>query len=330
MAARVTMRDVAKLAEVSVATVSAVINEGKYVSPALRQRVEQAIEQLGYRPNLLARGLRVEETKTIGMVFTNTTSPIWPPLVRGAYGVAEQAGFDTFLVTTDEDAEREKRALDNLLSKRVDGLVIAPAISRHYEHIRRISLSLPVITIERKVPGVEAVVTDNQEASFQAVGHLVDHGYRRIGLVTIPLLGANAADRVEGYRRALMEHGLYDPDLVREADFAGEKAFDLSLNLLSGTDVDAVFTTSESTAIGVLRAAARLGRRIPDDLAVFGYDDVPWMEVLASPLSTIRQPAHEVAELATELLMEHLHGREPDDTTHVLKSTLVIRSSCGC
>ena len=330
MAGRVTMRDVAKLADVSVATVSAVVNEGKYVSPALRQRVEQAIEQLGYRRNLLARGLRVEETKTIGLVFTNVTSPIWPLLVRAAYGVAEQAGFDTFLVTTDEDVERERRALDNLLSKRVDGLVIAPAFSRNYEHIRRISLSVPVIIIERDVPGVEGVVTDNRAVSFRAVSHLVEHGYRRIGLVTIPLLGANAADRVEGYRRALLEHGLYDPNLVREVDFAGEQAFDLSLNLLSETDVDAVFTTSESTAIGVLRAAAKLGRRIPDDLAVFGYDDVPWMEVVASPLSTIRQPAQDVATLAMQLLLERLQGRESASTTHVVESSLIIRHSCGC
>jgi len=327
---RVTIRDVAKLADVSVATVSAVINKNKYVSPALIQRVEQAVERLGYRPDLLARGLKVRETKTLGLVFTNTTSPIWPPVVRAAQRVAEKAGFDTFLVTTDEDVDREKRSLNSLLSKRVDGIVIAPAFSQYYEHIREISLSVPVVAIERRVPGVECVLTNNREISYQAVSHLVEHGYQRIGLVTIPVLGANAADRVEGYRRALLENGLYSPNLIREVDFAGDTAFDLSLDLLSSTDVDAIFTTSQSTAMGALRAARQLGRDIPDDLALFGYDDVPWMEVVACPLSTVRQPAPEMARLATEFLLKNLEGRESDDTAHVLESTLVIRHSCGC
>lgn len=330
MTNRVTIRDVAKLADVSVATVSAVINKNKYVSPTLRLRVEQAIERLDYRPDLLARGLKIRETKTIGLVFTNTTSPIWPPVVRAAQRVAEQADFDTFLVTTDENAEREKRSLHSLLSKRVDGIVIAPAFSQYYEHVREISLSVPVVAIERRVPGIECVLTNNMDISYQAVSHLVEHGYQRIGLVTIPVLGANAADRVEGYRRALQENGLYNPSLIREVDFAGDTAFDLSLDLLSSIEVDAIFTTSQSTAMGALRAARQMGRRIPDDLALFGYDDVPWMEVVACPLSTTRQPAPEMAELATELLLKDLEGREPENTAHILESSLVIRNSCGC
>lgn len=328
---RVTIRDVADLADVSVATVSAVINKNKYVSPELKRRVERAIDQLGYRRDLVARSLRIKETKTIGLIFTNITSPIWPPLVRAAQKVAQQAGFDTFLVTTDEDVAREKMSLNSLLAKRVDGILITPAFSEGYEHIREASLSVPVIAIERKVPGVECVITNNQEVTRQAIRHLIDHGYQRIGMVTIPLLGSNLAERVGGYRRTLQEHGLYDPGLVREADFAGDTAFSLALDLISNTDVDAIFTTSQSTAMGALRAARQLGRRIPDDLALFGYDEVPWMEVVPSPLSTIRQPAQEMARLATELLLERLEGHDPLGVpVHMLESSLVIRRSCGC
>ncbi|NIV33830.1 MAG: substrate-binding domain-containing protein [Anaerolineae bacterium] len=328
---RVTIRDVAELADVSVATVSAVINRNKYVSPELKRRVERAIDQLGYRRDLVARSLRIKETKTIGLIFTNITSPIWPPLVRAAQKVAQQAGFDTFLVTTDEDGEREKTSLSSLLAKQVDGILITPASSEGYEHIREASRSIPIIAIERKVPGVECVITNNGEITRQAVNHLIDHGYERIGLVTIPLLGSNIGERIEGYRRTLREHDLYDPDLVREADFVGDTAFDLALDLISIKGVDAIFTTSQSTAMGVLRAANQLGCRVPDDLALFGYDDVPWMEVVASPLSTIRQPAQEMATLATELLLERLEGREPSGAAmHMLESSLVIRCSCGC
>lgn len=331
MANRVTIREVAQLADVSVATVSAVINKNKFVSPELSERVARAIEQLSYKPNLVARSLKMAETKTIGLVFTNITSPIWPPLVRTAQRVTQQAGFDTFLVTTDEDVEREKMSLQSLLSKRVDGLLIAPAVSEDYEHIQEAACTLPVVVIERRVPGVECFVTNNEQISYQAVSHLIQHGRRRIGVVTIPIRAWNTAERIAGYRRALEEHGLYDPELIREVDFVGDTAFALTLELLAATDVDALFTTSQSTAMGALRAANQLGRRVPQDLALFGYDDVPWMEVVASPLSTTRQPIEEIATRATRRLLTCLEtGSNDSDAVNLVESTLVLRHSCGC
>lgn len=330
MAKRVTIRDVAQLAGVSTATVSAVINESKYVSPELDQRVRQAVDQLGYKTNWLARSLKVNETKTIGLVFTNITSPVVSAIVRAAYRMAEQAGFDTFLVATDEDTKREKTSLQSLLAKRVDGVVITPAFAQEYGHILQANKAVPVIVMERKVPGIECVTTNNEEVSYQAVHHLIEHGRRRIGLVTIPILGSNIDERISGYRRALDEYGLYDPELVREADFVGQAAFARSFDLMSRTDVDAIFTTSQSTVIGTLRAMRQLGKRIPGDLALFGYDDVPWMQVISSPLSTIRQPAEELAELAIKRLLECLRSNERSETIHVLESSLIIRQSCGC
>jgi DNA-binding LacI/PurR family transcriptional regulator len=331
MSNRVTIRDVARLADVSVATVSAVINKNKFVSDPLAERVMQAIAQLNYKPNLVARSLKMQETKTIGLIFTNTTSPIWPPLVRTAQQVTQQAGFDTFLVTTDEDVEREKMSLHSLLSKRIDGLLIAPAVSDSYEHIQEAALTLPVIAIERCVPGVESFITNNEIVSYQAVKHLIGHGYKRIGLVTIPVRASNTAERINGYSRALREHGLYDPVLIREVDFVGNTAFALALDLLTTTTVDAIFSTSQSTAMGALRAANHLGRRIPQDLALFGYDDVPWMEVVVAPLSTVCQPIEKIATLATQRLSECLEdGSRGSDAVHVVESGLVLRHSCGC
>ena len=325
-----TIRDVAKMANVSVATVSAVVNMNKYVSPELKSRIEKAIVQLNYKPNLVARSLKMQETQTIGLIFPNITSPIWPPLVRSVQKVTQQAGFDIFLVTTDEEVEREKTSVQNFLAKRVDGILITPAFANEYKHIREASAVVPVVVIERIVPGIASVITNDEEISYQAVKHLIGHGHRRIGLVTIPIQASNTAGRVAGYRRATDEQDCYDPTLIREVDVIGKNAFDLAVDLLINTDIDAVFTTSQSTALGVLRAANKLGRRIPDDLALFGYDDVPWMEAIVSPLSTIRQPTGEVAQLATKFLLECLEGIEPCDRTYTVDSSLVIRRSCGC
>jgi len=325
-----TIRDVAALADVSVATVSAVINDSRYVSPELTERVESAVERLSYKPDSVARSLSTGETKSIALVFSNAHSPIWPPLVRGAQRVAQEAGFDTFLITTDENFEVEKRSLDTLLSKRVDGVIVAPAFTESYEHLQDTNRNVPVIAIERSVPGIESVVTDNEEISFRAVNHLIDHGYKRIGLVTIPLQGINAAYRFDGYRRALLENDLYDPDLVRETDFAGRTSVEHSLELILEANVDAIFATSESTTIGVLQSARQVGRRIPDDLALFGYDEVAWMDVAVPPLSTVCQPSSQMSTLATRLLLERIKGREPSDKVHILESNLIIRQSCGC
>jgi LacI family transcriptional regulator len=174
------------------------------------------------------------------------------------------------------------------------------------------------------------VVTNDEAVSYQAVKHLIDHGRRKIGLVTIPVQASNTADRVAGYRRALEEYNCYNPTLIREVDVIGHNAFDLALDLLANTDIDAMFTTSQSTALGVLRAANRLGRRIPDDLALYGYDDVPWMEAVASPLSTICQPVERMAQLATQILLECIEGTKPCNGIYTVESSLVIRNSCGC
>jgi len=325
------MREVAKLAGVSTATVSAVINQNKYVSPELRRRVEQAVDRLGYRPNLVARSLKLNETRTIGLVFTNITSPIWPPLVRTAQDMAERAGFDTVLITTDEDVERERVSIQSLLSKRVDGIVISPACAESHSHVLQASEIVPVVIFERKIHGLENVITNNEEISYQAVSHLIDHGRQRIGMVTIPVLGSNIAERNAGYRRALRENGLYDPTLVRETDFIGESALQLTLDLLQHSDIDAIFTTSQSTAMGAYRAIRQLARRIPDDMILYGYDDVPWMTVVDSPISTIRQPVEEMIRLAMRLLLDCLEeGRELTGAVHTVASSLVIRNSCGC
>lgn len=327
---QVTMRDVAKLADVSVATVSAVLNSNKYVSPELKRRVDKAIGQLGYRPNLVARSLKRNQTNAIGLIFTNITSAIWPPLVRTVQHIARAQGYDTFLVDTEEDPEIQKQAIYTLLSKQVDGILIGPTPSANLAYLAEAAARVPMIAVDRPVTWAEWVITNNEEVAFDAAGHLLGHGCQRIGIIATQLAGANTAARVAGYRRALEVQGRFDPRLIKEVDYLASSAFDLACDLLQAGNVDALMTTSQSTSIAALRAANALGRRIPEDLALFCYDDAPWMEAVQPTLSTVRQPIEAMAKLATERLLSRIRGGDRDGAQHVIPSSLIIRHSCGC
>jgi LacI family transcriptional regulator len=330
MPERVTIKDVAKLANVSVATVSAVLNGNKYVSPELIRRVERAIKDLDYRPNLIARSLKLNSTNVIGLIFTNITSAIWPPLVRSVQQYSQNHSFDTVLSVTNENMEMEKRALETMLARQVDGILISPAAGNEHGHIHEAAKHVPLIAIDRLVPDIESVTMDNEGAAYMATNHLIEHRRRRIGIISLPTTSSNSAARLMGYRRALEEHGLFDPALVREMDFFGQDAFDLAIDLLRTGHVDALLTTSQSTSIAALRAVNALGLRIPEEVALFCYDDAPWMEAVKPALSTVRQPIEDVAQLACDLLFGRLRGSAPTTENHILACHLILRESCGC
>jgi LacI family transcriptional regulator len=326
-----TILDVTRLAGVSASTVSTVLNnKDKYVSPELKRRVLDAVRKLNYRPNLVARSLKLEETKSIGLIFPNIISPVMPPLVHTVQKLSQEAGFDTFVAITDEDPDKERAAINGMLAKRVDGLVICPVMRANNDILRYADSMVPVVLIERHTPEMDCVVTNNLTTSYRAVAHLVAHGRKHIALVTMKSFGTNTHERNEGYARALNEVGLFDETLIRETDFAGLAAIELTKELLAGLTVDAVFATSQSISLGAFIAIKQMGRKIPDDVALFGYDDVPWMEAVSPALSTTRQPIAAIAARACEILFERLAGKPADQKMTVINSELVIRQSCGC
>lgn len=326
----VTIWDVATLAQTSTATVSAVVTGNRYVSDQLKQRVEESIRALDYRPNLIARSLKSSKTKTIGLIFMNALSPFWPRLVRTVQKITSDLGYDTVLVNTDENVEREKISLWSLVSKRVDGIIIARTISDDFKHISDAAEVVPLVAVDRQVPGINSVTLDNKDIYYKATTHLIQHGHCKIGLVTIPLKGPSTVNRFIGYKKALDEIGSYDPSLVREVDSMGEKAKHEATDLLISMDVDAVIATSESTTVGILQAAKELRRKIPENLAVIGFDDLQWMEVFVPSISTIHQPVSVVGKLATNILLQSISGKQERIVNHVVKSSLIIRNSCGC
>jgi LacI family transcriptional regulator len=328
---RVTITDVARLAGVSVATASVVINnKDKYVAPRLRRQVLEAVELLNYQPNLVARSLKVKETRTIGLILTNIISPVTPPSVRLVQKYAREQGFDTLLAVTEEDVSLEMSIVENMLSKRVDGLILCPADSSAVEHLRYAASLIPVVTIEREVAGTCSVVADNEVISRQVAEHLLGHGRRRIGLIHMPLQGSNTQQRYAGFRRALVEHGCFDPALFCETDFVGSSAYDLACTLIAEGRVDGLMATSQSITMGIFRACRSLGVAIPQDVAIFGYDDVPWMEMTTPSISTTQQPIAQIARRACEILFAALAGEPAAPHVETIGSRLLLRHSCGC
>ena len=328
---RATIIDVAKLAEVSISTVSVVVNnKDKYISPELRKKVEDAVEALNYQPNLVARSLKLQQTKSIGLIVTNITSPVIPPLVRTVQKIAQQKGFDTFIVSSEENAKVQNDALRSMLSKRVDGLILCPTVSDDYDLVQNAISSIPVVAIERQLQKTNSIFTNNKESAYKIASHLIGHGYKRIGMIAMQVFGSNTRDRIDGYQQALLEHQMLYPNMIRETDYVGLSALKAAVDLIKTQRVDAIMTASQSITLGTYKAIMSLGLKIPDEVAIFGYDDLPWMEAVNPKISTTHQPIEEIATKACEILFSTLEDGNKNIDSYCIDTHLIFRESCGC
>ncbi len=326
--------DVARLAGVSRATVSAVVNGNKYVSDDLRERVERAIAQLGYRPDGIARSLKSSRTATIGLVIPSIESHFWAPVVRGAEAVLAESGYRLVLANTDEEGDRAQAALEALLDHRVDGILIAPPAGsqrRHYDAY--LASGRPLVCIERTVPGVESdyVGVDGRAGGHAAATHLLNLGRSRLAVLTLPLDVSASRERVQGVREALQErHMTLDDEQVAVGMSEGE-GFAAAQQLLQREPrPDALIVAGLRMTIGAFAAVREAGLRIPEDVALIGYDETPWASVLTPPLTVVRQPARELGRIAAEMLLRRLReGAEEGPQSVVLQPELLVRGSCG-
>ncbi len=331
-----TIIDVAKLAGVSVSTVSVVMNnKDKYVAPELREKVLHAIAQLNYSPNFIARSLKSNATNTIGLILTNITSPVTPAMVRTVQRMASEQQIDTLIVSTEENDQIEINAINNLISKRVDGLIICPVLSKSYDHLNFLKkeTDIPIVCIERTLPPqleIASVTTNNYEISKEAATHLIQHDKKRIGMIALPKYGSNTIDRIRGFEDALKENNLYNPELIRETDYMGSDAFNTAHQLIEEQKIDAIFCISQSITLGVYKAAAYYHYKIPEEIAIIGYDTVDWMEVTPVKISTIQQPLIKIAQTAINLLFMMKQNPSMTVKHYTIPSELIIRQSCGC
>jgi LacI family transcriptional regulator len=329
------IRTVAERAGVSTASVSRYLN-GKGVSAAAEKRILAAVKELGYAPSRVARGLKLSQTLTIGMVIPDITNPFFPALVRGVEDTAGEAGFALTLMNAREDEDREWECLRALQAQRCDGalLIMAPIGPNHAARRQQLQeLKLPVVFLDRS-PDFDAdvVTTDNRASALEAVRHLLRLGHAKIGLLTPRADISVHRERVEGYRRALAEAGLVPrTDYQVQAATTEADGYSATSRLLATDDrPTAIFATSNGLTIGAMAAIEAHGLSCPEDISVVGYDSHAWQEVFRPRLTVIAQPAYQMGARAAELLISRIRERTPGPPERiVLPFTLVVRESCG-
>lgn len=336
---RPTSFEVAKLAGVSRTTVSFVLNNNNKmsISAATKQRVLEAARELGYVPDVAGRNLASGRTRTLGLFICHAehlrVDAFIPQALYGIHQVSREHGFRV-IVEAVEDPRRPDAYADLVRAKQVDGLVVLNPRKDDKQLQALILEDYPLVILGASELAQASTISthDNSAAARQATGHLLSLGHTRVAHITYGDLEYQGVDeRFQGYRQALEAAGLpFDPALVREGDFSAESGFAAMTSLLeAGKSFSALFASNDTVALGAMAALRARGLRIPEDVAVVGYDDIPLAPYAAPPLTTVRSPALEHGRLAAEMLIQLIHGEPVDRANVTLDMKLIVRSSCG-
>lgn len=327
-----TIKDVAKEAGVSVATVSRTFSGAQHVSDQVRERVEVVAERLRYRPNALARSLRVERTRTLGLVIPNVRNPFFTQVARTVEDRARERGYSLVFGNTDEDPEREAEYLNVLLDKRVDGLIISPAraASPHLDNV--MGSGVPVVFLDRYVRGVDAPVVraDGRRAVDELVEHFVGLGHERLAIISGPPETVPGAERLDAFLLGARERGVpVAGERVKIGDFRRRSGMRMMRELLElSKPPTAVFAANNLMALGALQTLKQAGKRLPDDISFASFDDVSWFELMTPTVTAIAQPTAELGAAAARMLPDLIEGRgEPESV--ILEAELLVRGSCA-
>jgi len=327
-----TIRDVAKKAGVSVATVSHVINGTRKVAPETEARVRRAMEELGYQPNAIAQSLRKRTTYAVGILVSDITNSFFATLVRGAEDAALEAGYSVIVCNSDEDPQKEDMYIRALWRRRIDGMLIAPTRDGTSPALQElVQRKLPFVFVDRKAKGIEAdaVLSDNIGGAYLATKHLIERGHKRIGIV-LGIPGATTTEeRLLGYRQALEEAGIpFSEDLVVWGGYRMEGGCKACAQLLSLSDPPtAIFSTNNLMTVGVLQELSYRGIKIPEEVAVVGFDDLEWAEIVYPPLTVVAQRPYEIGYQAFKILLRRLNRSEGMQEVRVSVELKIRRSS---
>jgi LacI family transcriptional regulator len=326
-----TMRDVAHRANVSIATVSHVINKTRPVSSELRERVYAAMEALGYERNVVARALRSKQSLTIGVIVPDSTNPFFAEVMRGIEDVSLAREYSVILCDTRGDLATEELHTRNLVAKQVDGIIYIAA-GKGYTHIEKlIARSLPVVLVERDPleMAADAVLISNFDGGYAATSYLTGLGHRRVACITGPSRLTLRGDRLEGYRRAMEDAGLrVQEQMVQGGDFSCGSGYRAAKTLLALPQrPTAIFAFNDLMALGVLRAAHEAGLQVPDQLSVIGFDDIYLASFAMPALTTIRLPKHEMGRQAADMLLRRIDDGLHPSQRQQLPIELIVRRS---
>jgi DNA-binding LacI/PurR family transcriptional regulator len=325
-----TIYDVAKRAGVSTYTVSSVINSSAYVSPELTKRVQQAIRDLDYTPNALARGLQTRKTRTAAMLIPDIGSPFYSRVVRGVENKLRQADYSLMLGNTYNSPEEQARYLSVFRSQQVDGLLMFLAAGDESDAQRMVKAKKPVVFVGRAPRTFQAdtVTADNVQGARMAVDHLIGAGHERIAIITGQASLSTSADRVEGWRKSMRKHKLStSASLIGEGDWTADSGYTVARQLLEAAPrPTAVFASNFLMMTGVLRALKDRGLQCPKDVQVISSDDSEWLDVFSPPITTVVQPSYAMGEHAADLLLKRIAKPSRRFETIILSPELHLRS----
>ncbi len=326
------MRDVAERARVSKTTVSHVINNTRFVEEETKQRVLQAIAELGYYPNAAARSLTTKRTGTIGVVISDATNLFFSEVMLGIEDVLLPENYGLIVCNTDEILEREAHYLELLLSQRVEG-IIAAATSQRWAILAEAEVQhTPIVFVDRTFEGAKGpyVGVNNEQGAYLGTQHLIEHGHHQIGILAGFQRLSTMRERLAGFRQALQDYNISLPEeWVVTSILSIEAGRETTRQILSlSMRPTALFTNNNLLSLGALLAVKELGLHCPGDIALVGFDDHPWAAVSDPPLTVVRQPTRELGQIAAQMLLALINGEQPAESRVILECELIMRKSC--
>nr|WP_239534033.1 LacI family DNA-binding transcriptional regulator [Thalassobacillus pellis] len=329
----VTIKDVAKAANVSISTVSRVLNNSGYTSANVKERVNKAVEELKFQKNMVATAMIKKQTQTFGLIIPDIKNIFYGELTRAIEDKAHKLGFNVILCNTDNDLEKESEYLNFLIRKGIDGIIFSTPETNDM-NVREVMKSrpdLPIIILGSKVKNVrlDEVLVDNFEGSYTATRHLIDLGHERIGYIGGQPDSYSTIERQRGYLAALEDNGITsNPTYIELDEFKIDSGFEKGKKLLAEEDrPTAIFAANDAIAVGVYKAARELGLRIPEDLSVIGFDDSQFAEIVFPELTTIRTPIAQMGEKTVELAVQIVKDGKNFKESITFQPTLVERGS---
>jgi LacI family transcriptional regulator len=328
-----TIKDVARRAGVSVSTVSRVLNNHPHVGQEVRERVHAVIQELHYEPSRVAQRLRATESRLVGVIFSDIANPFYIDVLQSIEHTLSRQAMSVLISNADSDPDREEAFIRIMLNENIAGLIIAPTKEDVPALAVAASNGLPIVVVDRRLSNVDVdtVLVDNFKGALAAVQHLIELGHTRIGVLSGPLHLTSGRERYTGYLQAMSDAGLtVDSSLTRFGNYRESSGYELTQELLtSPAPPSALFVANNLMAIGALNAIHQLGCKIPDEVAIIGFDDLPWAISLNPPLTTVAQPTSEIGTRAAELLLDRIKDRTRTTRTIVLPTQLRVRASCG-
>ncbi|MBN2073553.1 MAG: LacI family DNA-binding transcriptional regulator, partial [Actinobacteria bacterium] len=332
----ITLKDVAKESNMSISTVSRVVNNEKYVSPESREKVYKAIKELNYHPELTARNLRLRESNTIGVIIPKVADYFFANIVLSVQEFFMEKGKDIILFNTYNDEQIEEKAIRLAVSKRVEGIVLV-TICKNEKIIESImqSFKIPIVVVDNRlnIRNVDQVLSDDIGGSFKLINHLVEaHGYKNIACISGPLNESSGMDKYLGYKKALDDHNISVNDsYLKVTNWRKSEAYDVTEQLMElNPGPEAIYCANANLLIGCLRFLIEHNIKVPEEIALVTFDDYDFVSVLGPPVTSLNRIDREIGEKAAGILFKRIQGYDGEYREIRIESDLVIRKSCGC